>query len=311
MALLRHGRAAARAVGRAARASCGSRDDPTTAPTAPTGSACRCAAKAACAARSWCRATTRRASYSDEDRALLEYVAQHILTALDRRQAHATNSNAASKSARAQLQEANRVLQAEIVERQRAERLQRALFRIAELSITSESLERFYAEVHDVVGELLYARNFYIALLAGEGDETRIPVFHRRTRPEPPAPQARHGHDRVRHPHWPRRARRPQRDRSAGAARARSQPWARCRTTGWACRCSATSTVVGVIAVQSYSPAVAFTAARPGTADLRRAPHRRRPAAQAGAGTPEGRARRTRMPRRRAHARTGRAPTPN
>jgi hypothetical protein len=58
----------------------------------------------------------------------------------------------------------------EIVERQRGERLQRALFRIAELSITSETLERFYAQVHDVVGELLYARNFYIALVSEGGD---------------------------------------------------------------------------------------------------------------------------------------------
>ena len=115
-----------------------------------------------------------RASYSDEDRALLSYVAQHILTALDRRQARNELERRVEERTYA-LQEANRVLQAEIVERQRSERLQRALFRIAELSITSESLERFYAEVHDVVGELLYARNFYIALLAGEGDELEFP----------------------------------------------------------------------------------------------------------------------------------------
>jgi len=111
----------------------------------------------------------RPAQYSDEDRALLAYVAQHILTALDRRRTRDDLERRVEERTHA-LKEANRELQAEIVERQRGERLQRALFRIAELSITTDSLERFYAEVHDVVGELLYARNFYIALVAGEGD---------------------------------------------------------------------------------------------------------------------------------------------
>ncbi|HJW47097.1 MAG TPA: GAF domain-containing protein, partial [Lysobacter sp.] len=88
----------------------------------------------------------RPAVYRDEERALLSYVAQHILTALDRRQARNELERRVEERTRA-LQHSNRDLQAEIVERQRGERLQRALFRIAELSITSETLERFYAQV--------------------------------------------------------------------------------------------------------------------------------------------------------------------
>ena len=113
-------------------------------------------------------------SYADEDRALLGYVAQHILTALDRKHAHNDLERRIEERTR-ELQRANRELQGEILERKRAEKLQRALFRIAELSITSESLERFYADVHAVVDELIYARNFYIALLSDDGETLDFP----------------------------------------------------------------------------------------------------------------------------------------
>jgi diguanylate cyclase (GGDEF)-like protein len=74
-----------------------------------------------------------------------------------------------------ELQRANRELQAEIMERKRAEKLQRALFRITDLAITSESLERFYADVHVVVDELINARNFYIALISDDGEQLGFP----------------------------------------------------------------------------------------------------------------------------------------
>jgi diguanylate cyclase (GGDEF)-like protein len=112
--------------------------------------------------------------YGEEERALLAFVAQHIQTALDRHRAREELERRVEERTHA-LRQANRELQAEIVERQRGERLQRALFRIAELSITSETLERFYAEVHGVVGELLYARNFYIALLSEDGSRLEFP----------------------------------------------------------------------------------------------------------------------------------------
>src|SRR3546814_4301157 len=114
------------------------------------------------------------ARYTHEDRTLLEYVAQHILTALDRRQAREQLERRVDERTR-ELQQANMVLQAEIIERQRAEKLQRALYSITEKSVTAGSLERFYADVHSIVGELLYARNFYIALLSSDGEHIEFP----------------------------------------------------------------------------------------------------------------------------------------
>ncbi|WP_297919358.1 EAL domain-containing protein [Metallibacterium sp.] len=114
------------------------------------------------------------ARYSAEDQALLSYVAQHIQSALERREAHVDLEKRVHERTEA-LREANRVLQQQVLERQRGERLQASLFRIAELAGTSDSLESFYAAVHRVIGGLLYARNFYIALLSEDGRELQFP----------------------------------------------------------------------------------------------------------------------------------------
>src|SRR6185437_3142195 len=112
--------------------------------------------------------------YDEQDKALLIYVAQHIQTALERRLAHAELEHRVGERTEA-LRDANRVLQQQVLERQRGERLQAALFRIAELATTTDSIDNFYAAVHRVVGGLLYARNFYIALLSEDGGELTFP----------------------------------------------------------------------------------------------------------------------------------------
>nr|WP_263858538.1 EAL domain-containing protein [Coralloluteibacterium stylophorae] len=113
-------------------------------------------------------------SYSDEDRALLSFVARHILTALERKQQQADlERHVAVRTWELAL--ANEELKSEVIERQNGERLQAALFRIAQLSTEAESLEEFYAAVHAVVAELLYARNFFIAQLSASGDSLEFP----------------------------------------------------------------------------------------------------------------------------------------
>jgi diguanylate cyclase (GGDEF)-like protein len=74
-----------------------------------------------------------------------------------------------------ELRYANEALRAEIEERQRADRLQAALFRIAELGSSGGSLEDFFGAVHRVIGQLLFADNFYIALHDPERGEISFP----------------------------------------------------------------------------------------------------------------------------------------
>jgi diguanylate cyclase (GGDEF)-like protein/PAS domain S-box-containing protein len=59
----------------------------------------------------------------------------------------------------------------------RSERLKSALFRIAELSRESESLDALYAAVHSISAELMNARNFFIAIYDREHDLLSFPYF--------------------------------------------------------------------------------------------------------------------------------------
>jgi diguanylate cyclase (GGDEF)-like protein len=73
------------------------------------------------------------------------------------------------------LAEANAVLQERVRERERAQHLQETLYRIAALTSTDESSDDFYRHIHQAVGELLYADNFYIALLSADGTRLEFP----------------------------------------------------------------------------------------------------------------------------------------
>ena len=108
-------------------------------------------------------------SFSAEDQTLLTYVAQHISIVLQRRDAH--------EELERRVDERTTELQQEIAVRQRAEQLQQALFRIAEVSQSSVSMDLFYASVHNIVSELLHAKNFYIAFLTQDGLGLEFPYF--------------------------------------------------------------------------------------------------------------------------------------
>ena len=68
-------------------------------------------------------------------------------------------------------------LEAADVERQRAERLQSALYRIAETAGIATDMQDFYARIHAIVRELMYAENLFIALYDDERDMINFPYY--------------------------------------------------------------------------------------------------------------------------------------
>ena len=51
-----------------------------------------------------------------------------------------------------------------VVSDTRSAQVQAALYRIAETASAAQDMQEFYAEIHRIVGELMYANNFYVVL---------------------------------------------------------------------------------------------------------------------------------------------------
>jgi diguanylate cyclase (GGDEF)-like protein len=94
--------------------------------------------------------------YQQQDLQLLNFAAQHIVSAMTRLQDHERLQ--AAVNART-----NELMQ-QIREREKSELLQESLFHISELTNRADmDIDKFYAQVHNIVGQLLNAENFYIA----------------------------------------------------------------------------------------------------------------------------------------------------
>ena len=70
-----------------------------------------------------------------------------------------------------------------------AKRIEKALFDIAQAGLLSPSLDELFRRVHQIVGELMPARNFYIALYDRKRDQLTFPYFvDQFDIPSPPQP---------------------------------------------------------------------------------------------------------------------------
>jgi PAS domain S-box-containing protein len=65
----------------------------------------------------------------------------------------------------------------DITEKHHTERVKEATYRISEAANSAENLEEFFAQIHHIVSELMYAKNFYIALHDSDAGVLRIPYF--------------------------------------------------------------------------------------------------------------------------------------
>ncbi|HEY2741352.1 MAG TPA: hypothetical protein VGI69_04130, partial [Gaiellaceae bacterium] len=61
--------------------------------------------------------------------------------------------------------------------RENGEKVQDALYRIAELAGAAQDMQEFYRSIHEVVGELTDARNFFIALYDEERRRISWPYY--------------------------------------------------------------------------------------------------------------------------------------
>ncbi|WP_246210707.1 bifunctional diguanylate cyclase/phosphodiesterase [Vogesella oryzae] len=102
------------------------------------------------------------------------FVGHHISAALDRLLFRADLEKQVWRRT-TELETANARLRAEVAERQRTEQLQTMLFRMAELSNTSLSMEAFFAGLHRLLAELIDAGNCQVALYDLERDELSFP----------------------------------------------------------------------------------------------------------------------------------------
>ncbi|MBR7799118.1 GAF domain-containing sensor histidine kinase [Undibacterium fentianense] len=111
----------------------------------------------------------KQAMYSNEDQALFEMIAHHVSNALEAFQS-------VDRLERA-VQERTALLAHEIAERRRSEKIQSALYAIAELSFSGEEGDLLYRKLHWIVENLIVAKNFLVALYHPESEEISIQYF--------------------------------------------------------------------------------------------------------------------------------------
>lgn len=101
--------------------------------------------------------------YQEQDLELLTYTAQHVVTAMVRLQ----DRDRLQKAVDARTRE----LMQQIRDREKSELLQESLYRISEITNDGAiDVDHFYSHVHNVVGQLINAANFFIAKLQNEND---------------------------------------------------------------------------------------------------------------------------------------------
>src|SRR5579864_8901178 len=77
-------------------------------------------------------------------------------------------------------------LKGETTERERGQKLESALFRIANTATSARDLNDLYREIHAIIGELMYAKNCYIALIDSTRQTISFPYWVDEEDEQPP-----------------------------------------------------------------------------------------------------------------------------
>lgn len=85
-------------------------------------------------------------------------------------------------------QKASQVVFRDVSARKREEKVREAIYKISEAANTAADLQGLFASIHAIVGELMPAQNFYIALLDQESGMLSFPYFVDE-KDEPPSPR--------------------------------------------------------------------------------------------------------------------------
>ncbi|MGI5309996.1 diguanylate cyclase domain-containing protein [Rheinheimera sp. WS51] len=115
-------------------------------------------------------------SYTAADLDLFSNIGSHTITALDRVKSRELLEETVRHRTQ-ELQSANLLLEKEVQERINAEKLQAALYRISELTASSQDMESFYAAMQQVLAGLMPANNCFIALLNKNKSTLNFPFY--------------------------------------------------------------------------------------------------------------------------------------
>ena len=127
--------------------------------------------------------------YTQEDLEVLLFVSQHIVTTVDRVKNRELTERTIRERTR-QLRKINDDLQEEILERQKVESLQQALFEISELAANLEGdMSVFYSSLHEILARLISAPNCFISIIDEKREKLEFPYFsdtvHEKAEPRP------------------------------------------------------------------------------------------------------------------------------
>ena len=134
-------------------------------------------------------------SYSDDiiygelELELMGFICHHISGVMERLR-HNEELEIAIVQRTKELSQAYDKVKLEVQERMKAEKLQKTLFEIADLSASGVSENDFYPKIHQVISQLLPAENCFISLVHKASQTLSFPFYVSQLGSEPPKPRA-------------------------------------------------------------------------------------------------------------------------